>query len=617
MIRTGASILSFFKRWLEHRYLPLLLALGAVLVMLPALKTRLFADDMMQWMVEMKPSQLPARIQETGIPANPGTFSTVMFNLFGLGRNPQSVPLMKQYGALPWWTPDDLKFSLCRPVAAFTHWLDYRLFPNSPALMHAHNILWFAADVFVLTFVYRKLMGPGWAAGLAALLFLLDGSTYFPVAFVANRGFFIGLFFGLLCVYEHHEWRTKKSRRAMLLSCLFLALSLYGEESGASTFAFILAYALVLEPGVMRERVLSLVPSVLVITAWQLLYMYSGYGLTRIELYLDPASHPLEYLRELPARVGTLLGSQFAGVAPELMFGLKPSLQPLVIAIYGLLAVAMILVFLPWVRRDKITAFWFTAMVLAAIPEAVLLPLSKNMGYVAVAAYGLLASFVAALVSHSSQLAERPGRRIPAWTAAVLLLLIHGPGAVAGRVAIAEIYSQAVPWAGHKPADWPGIAKQDIIVINSPLPLELAYVPGYKAYYHQPLPHSVRTLVPGCTGFKVLRTDARTLVIQSLGPDIFACDEVGTYHAAYALSQCARLCGNFPCHPGDQYRLGNLTVEILGLDAAQLPSRVAFHFDAPLEDPDFRFFYWDWPYWSAKPFKVPAIGQSVTLSGPQ
>ena len=183
------------------------------------------------------------------------------------------MALAKNYGTLPWWTPDDLKLSLWRPVTAFTHWLDYRLFPDSPALMHAQNIAWFAAIVFLVTIIYRKLMGTGWAAGLAALLFLLDGNTYFPVAFVANRGFILSLFFGLLCLYEHHQWRSAKSRSGLVLSALFLALSLFADEGGASTFAFILAYALVLEPGSVRNRALTVLPSVLVIVLWRTIYI--------------------------------------------------------------------------------------------------------------------------------------------------------------------------------------------------------------------------------------------------------------------------------------------------------------------------------------------------------
>jgi hypothetical protein len=104
--------------------------------------------------------------------------------------------------------------------------------------------LWFAAVVLLVTIVYRKLMGSGAAAGLAALLFLLDANTYGPVMFVANRGFLLSLCFGLLCLYEHHQWRGAGSRAGCVLSMLFLALALLANEGGASTLAFLLAYAL-------------------------------------------------------------------------------------------------------------------------------------------------------------------------------------------------------------------------------------------------------------------------------------------------------------------------------------------------------------------------------------
>jgi hypothetical protein len=584
--------------------------------MLPALKIGLFADDLPQRAVELRPSQLPARMHETGNPADSGSLLTVVCDLFGFNRNPQCLALMKNYGTLPWWTPDDLRLSLCRPVAALTHWLDYRLFPDSPALMHAHNIAWFAAVVFLITVVYRKLMGPGWAAGLAALLFLLDGNTYFPVAFVANRGFFLALFFGLLCLYEHHQWRSTKSRSGLALSALFLALSLFAEEGGASTFAFILAYALVLEPGSFRNRALTVLPSVLVIIAWRIIYTSSGYGIAHVGLYIDPAHEPFRFVRELIPRDMVLLGSQLTSVPPELFFAVKPSLYPVIIALYGVFAVAALVVFIPWVRRDKTAAFWFAVMVLAAIPEAVLVPLSKNFGFIAVGAYGLIASFVAGLFARSNPLPEPRACRILAWTACVLLILVHGPGAIAKRIALVKADSFFFAWASRVPPDWPNIENENVVIVNAPCPLELAYVPAFKAYYHQPLPKTLRTLVPGCTSYDVQRTDDKTLVIQSHGSNIFSCNDVGSIHIAYAFSAFTLVGAEPNFKIGDRYNLGGLTVEVLELDAAGFPSRVTFRFDASLDSPDFRWIWVDWRTSSAKPFKVPAIGQSVTLPGP-
>jgi hypothetical protein len=617
---TGTRVLDFSKSFLAHRHLPAVLAIGAILVMLPALKTGLFMDDLPQRAVELSPSQLPPRMHETGNPADSGSFPTVLCDLFDVGfaRNPQCMALAKNYGTLPWWTPADFRASLCRPVTAFTHWLDYRLFPDSPALMHAHNIAWFAAIVFLITVVYRKLMGAGWAAGLAALLFLLDVNTYFPVAFVANRGFFLSLFAGLLCLYEHHQWRSAKSRSGLALSALFLALSLFAEESGASTFAFILAYALVLEPGSFRRRALTILPSVLVIVLWRAVYTLSGFGLFHLGYYIDPAREPLEFARVVIPRAMVLLGGQLAGVAPDLLLAVSPSLQAKVTALYCVPVVAALAVFLPRVRRDKTAAFWLAVMVLAAIPLATIVPLSKNLGFVAVGAYGLIASVVAGLITRQNRWPEWPAGRILAWIACGLLILIHVPGAVAGRVVVANAAPSVLNRVGQlsDPGDWPGIGNDNVIIVNTPLPVACCVAPFYKAYHHLTLPKTMRMLVPGCTGFDVRRTDDKTLVIQSKAPDIFACDDVGPCHGAYACRNMNLFLGEPKCKKGDRYDVGSLTVEVLETDASDLPSRVAFRFDTSLDSPDFHWFQFDWQTRLYQPFKVPAIGQGVTLSGP-
>jgi hypothetical protein len=529
------------------------------------------------------------------------------------------MTLMKNYGMLPWWTPDDLRLGLWRPVTAFTHWLDYRLFPDSPALMHAHSIAWFAAIVFLLTMVYRKLMGPGWAAGLAALLFLLDGNTYFPVMFIANRGFMLSLCFGLLCFYEHHQWRSVKSRSALVLSALFLALSLFANEGGASTFAFILAYALVLEPGSFRTRALTVLPSILVIVLWRTIYKLGGFGLFDVGLYIDPANEPLQFARVVIPRAMVLLGGQIAGVAPDFLFAVKPSLHPTIIALYCVPVVAALIVFLPWVRRDKTAAFWFAVMLLAAIPAATVAPLSKNLGFVAVGAYGLIANFIAALVTRPSRLPEGLTYRIPAWIACVLLILMHIPVAIAGRVLTVEATAFGFNGMSYfiNLDNSPDTENKNVIVVNAPCALALAYAPFYKAYYHQPLPRTVRTLVPGCTSFDVQRTDDKTLVIQSQAPDIFSCDNVGPVHLAYVFSACNVAVGVPKCKKGERHDLGGLTVEVLESNATDAASRVAFRFDTSLDSPDFHWLWFDWRTFSYQPFEIPAIGQSVMLSGPR
>jgi len=629
-------MLDLSKRFLAHRYLPAILAIGAILVMLPALKTGLFWDDVMQRAVELKPSQLPPRMHETGNPVDSGSFSTVLRDLFGFSRDQQNMTLMKNYGILPWWTPNTFRFALWRPVTAFTHWLDYRLFPDSPMLMHAHNIAWFAAIVFLVTIIYRKLMGAGWVAGFAALLFLLDVNTYAPVAYVANRGFFLSLFFGLLCLYEHHQWRSAKSPSGCVLSALFLALSLFADEGGASAFAFILAYALVLEPGSFRKRALTVLPSILVIVLWRAIYTVSGFGVAHMGGYIDPANEPFEFAREVIPRAMVLVGGQFNGVAPEVLGAVNPVLQPMAIAFYCVPVGAALLVFLPWVRRDKTAGFWFAVMMLATIPAATVVPMSKNLGFVAVGACGLTASFVAGLITRPSPPSSRMGdsgavNRLPewfayrtlSWIACVLLILAHVPGAIAARIVAVKVNAYVIDCANRlgDVADWPNIENQNVIIVNPPLPLAVGFAPFNKAYHHQPLPKTLRVLVPGLTSFNVERTDDNTLVIQSQAPDIFSCDNVGPIVGRYALQVCNQLLFGPKFKKGDRYDLDGLTVEVLEVDASNLPSRVAFRFNTSLDSPDFHWLRFDLRMalassQSYQPFKIPAIGHSVTLSAP-
>jgi hypothetical protein len=307
-------------------------------------------------------------------------------------------------------------------------------------------------------------------------------------------------------------------------------------------------------------------------------------------------------------------------VAPEVLSTVNPILQQKVIAFYCVLAVAALVVFLPWVRRDKTAAFWFAVMVLAAIPAATVVPCSKNLGFVAVGAYGLIASFVAGLMTQPSRLPEGLAYRTPAWIACVLLILAHVPGAAAGRVAAVKVVPLLFDRGNRlcDVGDWPNIENENVIIINA-LPLALVHAPSYKAYHHQPLPKTLRALVPAGTSFDVQRTDDKTLVIQSKAPDIFSCDNVGPIHSAYACRTLDLLVGGPRCKKGDRYDLDGLTVEVLESDASDLPSRVAFRFDTSLDSPDFHWLRFDWQtrgYQPYQPFKIPAIGQSVTLSGP-
>ena len=79
----------------------------------------------------------------------------------------------------------------------------------------------------------------------------------------------------------------------------------------------------------------------------------------------------------------------------------------------------------------------------------------------------------------------------------------------------------------------PGVENQNVVVVNAPCYFALAYAPAYKIYEHEPLPKTMRMLVPGCTGYDVERTDdrdagdpgrkrsGRNVFVRRGGPDPF------------------------------------------------------------------------------------------------
>ena len=73
----GNGFIEFLKRLLAHRQLPLWVAVGAILAMVPALKTGLIADDVVQRAFQFKATESPAHPREL-FPPDPGTLHGVL-----------------------------------------------------------------------------------------------------------------------------------------------------------------------------------------------------------------------------------------------------------------------------------------------------------------------------------------------------------------------------------------------------------------------------------------------------------------------------------------------------------------------------------------------------------
>ncbi len=614
------SLVWNLSRVLGSGYWPAVLTLAAVVASLPAVRTGPLTDDFLHRAILIGPSPCVDRLSEAGLPQEKsGSLLHALQNMYITVHPQENFGSLRAYGVLPWWTYEGFRVAFWRPVTAFTCWLDYRLFPESFESMHLHSILWFAAVVSAVAALYRRVAGVGWIAGLAALMYLLDDSSYFPTMWIANRNLLVSLFFAILTLIIHDRWRKGEWRPGAVLAPLCLFLSVLSSEAGIAVFAYLFAYEVALERGRLVRRVMALAPSIAVILVWRLLYNLQGYGANGGGFYFDPAREPLGYLLAVLYRLPFLLGGQWTTVPPEL-YGFAPPATRVVLWLFlTLVAVLIPVALLPLLRANRRAVFWLIGMYGAALPFCATIPMSRTLPFVAIGAFGLLAEFITGWLTRENWVPTTPWRRRMGGLLFTVLFLAHVPVAAASRIGAPRMTMRLQ----EKVAETMEIGsvevseQQDLIIVNTPNPACFLCDPFIRAHEARPLPRGIRMLTPGFGPLHVVRTGPRRLVIRSVAQSLFDCergdrvDFVFFYH--YLSDVRSR---QHPLRVGQQISLPRMQVEILAVDERGFPVEVAFDFDVPLEDASLRWLQWDWDEDVYRPFDLPAVGGTADLVGP-
>jgi hypothetical protein len=289
-----------------------------------------------------------------------------------------------------------------------------------------------------------------------------------------------------------------------------------------------------------------------------------------------------------------LLGGQLTGIPPEINFGLSPQMRIVLAMIFAGFSLVCAAVFLPIFRRNVLARFWGTVMLLALVPAATVVPLSKNLGFVAVGAFGLIAAFLSHFAAREHRAAVPLSLRALSWAVASWLLLAHVVGAIAARIGLAAI-SPYIPevWKQFCAFGATEIGDRNVIIVNDPSQTPVV-VPFDRAYRGLPLPKSFRTLAPGLSGLTVNRPDESTLVLTSKGTDLFECPPLGPLHLGYTVKSA------------NDFLFGGRV----------WPRSVAFHFEQSLNSDTMVWLYFDWGRHAHLPFIVPKCGETTQLLGP-
>lgn len=609
------------KSLLTHPRLPLALGGIAILLTSPALWLGWNGDDYLHRAVLLQSDrpEIAAAFPDLPGPANLFSFRT---------GDHESNRRWVERGFLPWWSSPDLKLNFFRPLSALTHWLDYRLWPNSALLMHIHSLAWFGVLVIVASLLFRAIMGPTIAAGIAAFLYAIDDSHGFAVGWLANRNSLIATTFGVLTLLAHHRWRSgiqsvpdprKNALGWALAASVCFAFSLLSGELGVGAAAYLVAYALVIERSRWQARIASTLPYMLIGGAWVATYSLLHYGARGSESYVDPIHQPLTFASTLVPRAILLLLAQWAVPPAEFHTFFSENAQWGLLGVGAAALALLAMVIVPRLRKDRLALFWLIGMLLSTLPACATRPQDRLLFFTGIGAMGILGRLFADAAR------DPPPRSAHGIRAALgLLLIFHG--------IVAPIL---LPLRAHAPADFGGlleraadslprdaeIAAKNIILVTALDGYTSGMLAPRQLLTGSPIPKSIAYLATGVHDVEVTRSGDRSLVIRPrhgflpVPGRATDGDLSSMLESSYIFHYLDRLFWDrsSPFHVGQRIRLAALTVEVTQIDAAGLPLEARFDFDVALDDPSLCWFVGRRGRFI--PFTPPAVGETVRIPG--
>ncbi len=601
-----------------------------------------------------------------GAPPGFPLFSGGPMTMFALiDGNPEHNQTLMDSGFLPWWTRKEVKATFCRYLTILTHLLDYRLWPDSPFLMHLHSLAWFAGCVGLAAIFYRRLLlpagkfvgktesnhvaqppsavgiahsitgggagatsaaiWPAWVAGLAAVFFALDYSHGIPAGWLANRNQLTAMLFCLLALIAHDRWRRENWKPGVALAPLALATALFSGEAAVAAMGYLFAHTLFLDPAPLKNRWKALAPHGLVFFGWWVIYKKLGLGAYGSGIYIDPATEPTRFAKALILRAPVLFLGQVALPPSDVYMMFADPAAKIFSALAWLFVLMAGYFFWPLLKRDATARFFALGTALALVPPSATFPSNRLLTFAGLGALGLAALFIGSLTERRDWLATGFFRRILSWMFGLKLLFVHAvvsplllPLMSMTPIMMGKLIDTSV---GDFPND-PSLVSKDAIIVNAPNPMMAGLIMVAKALKHEPSPAHYRVLAPADDVMDVKRTDERTLAIRprkgffpTPGVPVEGVPEhLPPIHPIYAQEMMLRLSRDedHPLKLHERIELTGLNIEVTEMTRDGRPAEVAFRFDKPLEDPSLIWFQWGGK--NCIPFTPPKMGETTRLN---
>jgi hypothetical protein len=485
------------------------------------------------------------------------------------------VRAMQNAGALPWFFSPDFKMAFFRPLSSALLALDHAVWGLWPIGYRLQSTAWFVALVLAFGMVIRRAL-PGPIGALALIVFAVSG-IHASLFWNATRHVVIAGALGMFALAAHIDWRETARRSARAMSIVGFVLALTASEAALAVIAYLVAYEALYATGDAGTRLRALAPTLGLVVAYAGFYTLAGLGAAGNAGYADPLRAPLAFLVDLPGRWLFLIGSMVGGGGADLWL-LRADLHGPFILIAAMLVVMIaVLLRATWATatsEERRGSRWLIVGALAAALPFVGTPIGSRCLVLPLLGGSVAIAFV--LERWWAVLRQRPGLRYRLISAAcVFLAAIHLALAPLGRLTapylMREMMHGRLATAMQRiDLDSARLPEQRVVVLRAPdFIVGLGILP-FRALYRLPLPRSWRTLAFSAQPLRYTRTADQTLELEVAG---------GVINAPGLAA-------------GDVIDLDGMRVNLLAHDGAG-PTRAAFQFDRPLEDPSLVFLTWN------------------------
>ncbi len=510
---------------------------------------------------------------------------------------PATAKALINEGVFPWWVDTQAKLAFFRPISSFTHFIDHRLWPSQPLLMHLHSLLWFALLIAIVGAAYRRFGGASHGLCLALLLFAIDDAHAPLVGWVANRNSVIALCCALPALLVHDRQRRSGFVHGVWLGPLAFSIGLLAGEVAICVFAYLIAYAACFDRGRWYARWGALLPYVGVLVVWKLACLHLGYGALGSGIYVDPLREPLEFMRlaceRLPVLGLALVAAPFADfweLYPLISPWLRVGVMLLSLTLLGLFALAL----RPLLHRHARRRFWALGTALSLLPMCATFPHDRLLIGPSIGAMAVIADML--VVGWARRHRFWPALGMGALAAVHLVL---APVLAPLRAASVGQFSELLRATDETLPRGPGVKEQTVILLNPPLDPFAAYLPVYREASGIERPRQQLWLATGSSDLFVTTLDEHRIALRPEAGFLSSSTQLMLRSTKSVSSR------------GEQISLDGANVRVSEVSLDGRPLQIIVSFDRLLTDPGLVWMRWQ--HLGYARFALPAVGSTVVL----